>query len=298
MEEQATSLHHKPPKPPTIDKLATALAKAQGEFQPVAKTGKNPHLKNEYATLDDIISAIRKPLATHGLSFVQLLNSNGDEALTLRTMLLHESGQYIESVVQVHAGSGNRGVNELQALGAAITYMKRYALSAMLGIAADTDGDGEGAKPAPRTQPQRHQSQPTAPAGTRPLPAEAIRNIIRKKAGWDGDTRHTDREPLTEAQQGAVAGLMSKAIRRDGMKQADLDNARYDILDYLVGVRSTKSLARAEASAIIAWLAADVDDIRNVHEAARTEAARILEAMAAEAGQQPLFDDGDDLPPL
>ena len=71
-----------------IDKLAQALAQAQGKFKPVQKTGKNPHLKNQYATLDDIISAVRGPLSEHGLSFVQLLNSDS-EGTFLRTILLH-----------------------------------------------------------------------------------------------------------------------------------------------------------------------------------------------------------------
>ena len=281
MEEQAAYPAPQPPEPPPIDKLATALAQAQGEFQPVARTGKNPHLKNEYATLDDIISAIRKPLATHGLSFVQLLNSNGDGALTLCTRLLHESGQYIESMVQIHVASGNRAINDLQAVGAAITYMKRYTISAMLGIAADTDGDGEGAKP--RRQPQQqHQAQPSAPASTRPLPAEAIRKIVRKKAGW-GDTRDVGGEPVTEKQIGFVAMLLQEAVDTDGTAAEEINRRRHAVLEYLVGVDSTKKLQKSEASAIIDWLTQP--DSGQMNEYASREAAAVVAAWLRDQGQ-------------
>ena len=109
-------------KSENIDQLASALAKAQSQLPPVKKTGRNPHLKNEYATLDDIINATRKPLTDNGLAYTQLLRgTNGTVKLT--TMLMHESGQWISSTVVVEASSGNRGVNEIQALGSSITYM-------------------------------------------------------------------------------------------------------------------------------------------------------------------------------
>ena len=61
-----------------VKELAAALVKAQGQFQPAKKSGKNPHLKNKYSTLDDIIEAVRGPLAKNGLSFLQMLDSDGD----------------------------------------------------------------------------------------------------------------------------------------------------------------------------------------------------------------------------
>jgi len=127
-----------------IDLIATALAKFQGQCPAVKKSGRNSHLNSAYVTLDDIITSIRKPLADNGLAWTQLLHGkNGSVKLT--TLLMHESGQWIDGTVIVEAGAKNRGINEIQALGSSITYMKRYALSAMLGIAAETDDDGNGA---------------------------------------------------------------------------------------------------------------------------------------------------------
>jgi len=159
---------------PRLDKLAAALAKAQGEMQPAPKSGKNPLLHNEYATLDDIIGAVRKPLANHGLSFVQLLENEGD-VLTLRTVLIHESGQTLESTAIIGKAPVNRGVNELQALGSGITYMKRYALAAMLGVATGGDTDGEGADKKPTKQHPQKEAAPQKPAPTQKVtPADTM----------------------------------------------------------------------------------------------------------------------------
>lgn len=126
-----------------ISELTKALAQAQGEFHAAPKTGENPHLQNHYATLDDVIGAIREPLSKHGLSFVQPIK-NTDNGLVMETILLHESGQWLGCEAVVPDNPGNRGVSGLQALGGALTYMRRYMLTAMLGINAEEDNDGNG----------------------------------------------------------------------------------------------------------------------------------------------------------
>lgn len=125
-----------------INELAAALAQAQNCMTPAKKDQTNPHLKNTYATLDSIIEAARQPLSTNGLSFVQILEQS-ETGPRLETWLLHSSGQWIQGKIEIKAGAGNRGINEIQALGSALTYYKRYALAAMLGISvADEDDDG------------------------------------------------------------------------------------------------------------------------------------------------------------
>jgi hypothetical protein len=143
-----------------INELAKALASAQSQIRPVTKDAKNPHLHNRYATLDAIIAEIKEPLSSNGLAYSQLLDdANGAPALT--TMLMHESGQWVASTVVVGDMKGNRGVNEMQVFGASVTYMKRYALAALLGISSDEDDDGNASgaslrqtarKPAQQTQ--------------------------------------------------------------------------------------------------------------------------------------------------
>lgn len=139
-----------------INEIATALAKAQGQIAPAKKDGKNPHLGNSYATLDSIIATVRKPLSDNGLSFSQMLQTN-EAGFTLETWLLHSSGQFMMSELPVSAMSGNRGVNEMQALGSTLTYLKRYALAAMLGVGVGDDDDGNTAdnvKPAKKQAPK------------------------------------------------------------------------------------------------------------------------------------------------
>lgn len=156
-----------------INELATALSKAQAEMQPVAKDAKNPMLKNRYATLDAIIEATRKPLTDNGLAITQLLD--GED---LTTMLMHSSGQWIASTSAISKMAGNRGVNDAQVLGGSLTYMKRYALAAMLGISTDEDTDGN----TPRKQAQRHKPD---------VVRKAEQALEKGAAHWlaDNDTR-------------------------------------------------------------------------------------------------------------
>ena len=150
-----------------INELATALSKAQGEMKPSSKSGTNPFFKHSYATFDDVLEAVKKPLADNGLSFMQMLDKNEDGQVLI-SLLMHGSGQWISSTTALNAFS-EKGTNALQDIGKAITYMKRYALSAMLGVSSDEDDDGNSAngkvaqKPAQKQQPKQQPPAPDAP---------------------------------------------------------------------------------------------------------------------------------------
>lgn len=130
-----------------INDLAAALAKAQGAFKnPSRNREVTVRMKAEkgggsykfsYATFDEIINCVRKPLADNGLSFSQGLNGQA-----VVTMLMHASGQWLSTELPVKIGGGD---NAAQAMGSGITYAKRYALTAMLGIASEEDDDGNAA---------------------------------------------------------------------------------------------------------------------------------------------------------
>lgn len=125
-----------------INELATALAKCQGEMEPAIKDSINPHFKSKFATLYSIWQACRKPLSNNGLSIVQTMDFIEDK-LCLTTKLLHSSGQWMSSVTPVVSAR-----NDAQGIGSALSYFKRYSLSALLGICtADEDDDGESAMP-------------------------------------------------------------------------------------------------------------------------------------------------------
>lgn len=121
-------------KSESISNIATALTAFQGEVPAIEKDGNNPFFKSKYATLENIIKVIKPLLLKHGLSFSQF--PSGEHGLT--TILMHASGEWIESEVSTSPKD-----NTPQALGSALTYMRRYALSAVLGLATESDDDGE-----------------------------------------------------------------------------------------------------------------------------------------------------------
>ena len=122
----------------TTDKLFTALAKAQASITCVAKNrevnaGK---YKYSYITLAAVIEHVRKPLTDNGLWFVQMLEADEQGKYRLVTRLTHSSGQYIEGRTPMMVQNADN-----QQFGSALSYMRRYSLIAMLGVAPDEDDD-------------------------------------------------------------------------------------------------------------------------------------------------------------
>ena len=138
----------------SIALLAGALAKAQLQIEPASKNATNPHFRSHYADLASIWDACRGPLNTNGLSIVQF-PCDGEVGRTgLCTMLLHSSGEWISEVVTTRSQK-----DDPQGLGSALTYLRRYALAAVVGVTATEDDDGNAAStpanarvsaPAPR----------------------------------------------------------------------------------------------------------------------------------------------------
>lgn len=145
-----------------ISELAAALAAAQPEIEGAEKNAANPHLRSKYANLTAVMAACRPALAKHGLCLVQGV-STADGGVTVTTRLLHKSGQWIESSITMPVNK-----NDAQGVGSAITYGRRYGVSAMVGVTPDEDDDGEAAKKAPpaaRPQPQPQQRQQSTADG-------------------------------------------------------------------------------------------------------------------------------------
>ena len=142
----------------SVGSLAAALAKAQGQIANAAKDSKNPHFNSRYADLASIVDACRKPLADHEIAVVQ--SSSADANLVrMTTMLVHASGEWIESdPLQVQARDAAP-----QAIGSCLTYLRRYQLAAMVGIAPDDD-DAEAAEGRPLEQ----KAAPSAAPRSRP----------------------------------------------------------------------------------------------------------------------------------
>jgi hypothetical protein len=131
---------------PTIGALAEALAKAQADITGAVKDSANPYFKSKYADLESVWSACRKPLTSNGLSVVQTTLPT-KRGLMLVTTLAHSSGEWIRGYMPILATQGKAGeVKEVtaQAQGSGISYARRYALAAIVGV-YQTDDDAEAA---------------------------------------------------------------------------------------------------------------------------------------------------------
>ena len=121
-----------------INKLATALSKAQSEMKGAEKKSINPFFNSGYADLHTVIESSFPHLTKHGLSVIQGNESKPGEFF-VTTMLLHESGQWIKSKLKMPIEKATA-----QSVGSVITYGRRYGLSAITGI-AQYDDDGNAA---------------------------------------------------------------------------------------------------------------------------------------------------------
>jgi hypothetical protein len=133
-----------------IHELAAALAKAQGEMQAAIKDSVNPFFKSKYADLGSVWDAARPVLSKNGLCIIQSTEVAADGKVIMVTTLAHSSGQWIKSYLPL-----NPSKNDSQGIGAAITYLRRYSLSALVGVVCDDDDDGETAVGRGKATPQK-----------------------------------------------------------------------------------------------------------------------------------------------
>ena len=159
-----------------LKELPAAFVAAQSAFERAKKDKDNPFFKSVYADLASVLDACTAALTKNGFAIIQPVVAVNGEAYLL-TRLIHKSGEWLQSsvplttldsikntVAEAPTSSAGLGVGEkkkspgVQALGSEITYMRRYCLSSLLGIAADDDDDGNAATAV------QQQHQKSAPA--------------------------------------------------------------------------------------------------------------------------------------
>lgn len=147
MEEPTATLLTIPSAP--LSKLFTALSKAQAVIIAAKKDSVNPFYKSTYADMASVWECCRKPLTDNGLCIIQL-PYHENKVFGILTILAHESGERIEGFMPLN-------LNERaspQDIGKAMTYIRRYALSSVVGIApAGDDDDGNSAQQASKSLP-------------------------------------------------------------------------------------------------------------------------------------------------
>lgn len=178
-----------------IEKIAVALAKAQGKFPPVPMNGKagKDSYGYRYATLADLIQTVAPILSEHELSFTQLVSGSGDD-VTVTTVLMHSSGQHLQSSFTAKASGQGGRMTGIQAQGSTITYLKRYLLAAMLGVAGEEDTDGvPPGQSEPRNQNRNQQGQGRGqqnPQQSQPKPQQATSNAAPPPSTLDKVITH------------------------------------------------------------------------------------------------------------
>ena len=128
--------------------LFAAIAAIQGEVENASKGSVNPHFKSRYADLAEILNTVRHVCAAHGVAIIQSPGYDPEKnVVTLQTILGHEKGGYITSTAACVPSKV-----DAQGVGAATTYLRRYSLAALVGIAQEDD-DGESAKHTAKAAP-------------------------------------------------------------------------------------------------------------------------------------------------
>jgi hypothetical protein len=220
----------------TIAAIAPALVKAGAALGPVAKDATNPAFRNKYATLDAIMEQVRPVLAAHGLCVLQGVTHPETVdgrviGLSVETRLLHLSGEWVSTVVTLPVEKATA-----QGAGSAISYGRRYGLSAILGLTAEDD-DGNAAS-----------TRPSAPAARAAAPAAAPAN-----------QRLHDRVPETPASAMSLAKAETVELR--GKRLVDMEPDRLaSVRAWAVEKANTYVLAACDAILAARAAGGDQDD--------------------------------------
>lgn len=175
-------------KSESIAKLAVALVKFQGEVTNPKNVADNPFFKSKYAPLDEVLNTVRPILSKHGLSVIQA-PSTEDNNIVITTILLHESGEFIEpeplklKMDKVSA----------QGAGSSITYARRYALSSILGIASEEDDDGNHAEAVSKSTSKPNKKTVIDGAIATKEQFDALYSLVKEKNYGSSITSYIDK---------------------------------------------------------------------------------------------------------
>lgn len=225
----------------SLDKLIPALIKVQKEMGFAEKDAKNPHFKSSYATLASAWQAAKEPLTKNGFALTQPTEPGcwgGQATLYVITTLWHESGQWLSCRTPAFNSKG-----DMQGLGSAVTYARRYGLMAIINLAPGDDDDGNAAtgRPPPPAQktghpldnmtpPPRHEDE-TGPEVERIDPDERARFL-----GFENADKHASFVKLIFV-KGKQSGWSEEDIRQYMAKT--------------LGLTSTKELTWVQGNSLI-----------------------------------------------
>lgn len=187
-----------------IGGLTAALAKAQGEIRNATKDSSNPHFKSRYADLVSVVEACRPALVKQGIATVQMPTNMADGSVAVTTRLGFK-GEWLQSTIAAKPSKF-----DAQGVGSVITYLRRYALAAMAGVAPEDD-DGNGA--TGKGDPSKATNEVAGPPSTPPRvvtskapPADAAAAFWRRP-----DLRIAKGKGTWQEWQGRIVSALSTA---------------------------------------------------------------------------------------
>lgn len=157
--------------------IAAALAAAQSEMGKAKKSASNPHFKSKYPDLDSVTDAAMPALNKHGIAVVAPLEKDGDKWLVMTRFIHGESGEVLETPIPLFMSK-----MDMQGLGSAITYARRYGLMTLSGIAPEDD-DGNAAVSVHRNSQQQRDPVPERPRFDPRAAADRIITAVNRHKG-------------------------------------------------------------------------------------------------------------------
>jgi len=238
VEEEAGANHY---RSRDIRQLAVALAQVQQRITDAQLDGFNPHHGSRYASLSSVWAVARAALKDSGIAVLQFPATNADAGIvSLETQLVHSSGQFVACLITARIGATderqtdqgtakNKNLAGVQKLGGAITYLRRYALTTMLGICSDEDTDGNSQGQQSAAEQRRRQAEEEAKkkrqgtqTGAQTEKASSGQADAKAGASTNGDKKLPP-PPLpkcSSALWGAFAKLYKRATEEMGMADA------------------------------------------------------------------------------
>lgn len=215
-------------KSESLKELASAMARAQGQIKGAMKDTTNPFFKSKYADLSSVVEAIRTPLSSNGLSYVQVAH-DAESSAKIETIILHSSGEWLScGAVSVPVAKA-----DAQGFGSAMTYARRYGLSAAFGVAPEDDDGNAAAKAAPKTPAYSAPHKPTDGAWESLTPD--LRTVV-----FDLSNR-----VRTMAAKGDIKGACDEVD--DTLKEfEDIGDMKIALFDKLADVSSVRSAMKKE----------------------------------------------------
>ena len=214
-------------------KLTDALVKVQAEIKNPANTVINPYFKAKYAPLPDILNLIRPILAKHGLSVVQEATGDG-EVVSIITTVFHSSGQWMN----LEPLTLKPEKNTPQGSGSAITYGRRYTLTALLGISGEEDDDGNYSSGAGNNAKPTQKKSPPKKEPTKKTPKPSTASESGSQSIQEGQLKAIwavgDRKGLNEEQ---IRSLVYQVAERESLKELTFGEAS-DVIKELNALKS------------------------------------------------------------